>query len=432
MKQAQQIITKFKKRIIYIYYSLSIKRRISLSFMLIFLSSLFIMIMIISRLSSDSVVNKTVENTIQNLDLVSEKLDLLCDNIENFSKIAVFNRDIQNILSDTNGRTITFDENIAVQTILDNIIIAKTGIDAMIIYQPDKNIIDSGHISNLNYPIASRKNLISALNTSFTTMKWIDTYRSFYEKDHQYRNVISFIKIFNSSNSGETLGIIETTVDERNILAMYSKIQIGNTGQIFITNKDGMIISGSDEVRLSAHSLAGKPDGSIKNMPYFQWSLTNEGGKIFKASNENVLVINKHYLRNNWYIIGTVPVKEIIVESTKLTRKIFIIGFFFIIIAFLLSELMSYTITKPIMKLKETIEFVGQGDFGVIAEVQFNDEIGALAGAFNKMVNKTSNLMDSIVFEQKRKREYELAMLQAQINPHFLYNTLENICVLQN
>lgn len=76
------------------------------------------------------------------------------------------------------------------------------------------------------------------------------------------------------------------------------------------------------------------------------------------------------------------------------------------------------------------MKFVGQGDFNTQIETKSRDEIGILEQEFNKMVKKTSELMDRVVGEQKKKRESELALLQSQINPHFLYNTLDNICGL--
>ena len=71
-----------------------------------------------------------------------------------------------------------------------------------------------------------------------------------------------------------------------------------------------------------------------------------------------------------------------------------------------------------------------QGDFQAVVEIETKDEIGLLSQEFNKMVQKTTELLDRVYYEQSQKRQFELALLQSQINPHFLYNTLENICDL--
>lgn len=76
------------------------------------------------------------------------------------------------------------------------------------------------------------------------------------------------------------------------------------------------------------------------------------------------------------------------------------------------------------------MKYIGEGDLEARVDIKSRDELGVVAQEFNKMVAKTSELMNNIFREQKKKREYELAMLQSQINPHFLYNTLESICGL--
>ncbi|TXK83887.1 sensor histidine kinase [Paenibacillus sp. N3.4] len=73
---------------------------------------------------------------------------------------------------------------------------------------------------------------------------------------------------------------------------------------------------------------------------------------------------------------------------------------------------------------------VQDGNLDVWLDIKSRDEIGALAKEFNKMVGNTKMLMENIIEEQKKKKEYELAVMQSQINPHFLYNTLECICGL--
>lgn len=88
-------VTKVLKiKLMNLYSSLSIKRKISLSFSIISLLLLLLLIIISNNLSSNTIVSKTIENTIQNLNLVSEKFDMLKDSTERFSKIALLNKEI--------------------------------------------------------------------------------------------------------------------------------------------------------------------------------------------------------------------------------------------------------------------------------------------------------------------------------------------------
>jgi len=128
-----------------------------------------------------------------------------------------------------------------------------------------------------------------------------------------------------------------------------------------------------------------------------------------------------------WKIVGIIPVDQIISDSYKLSMTIFVIGLICILLSAMLSKLISVSLTKPINILINAAKQVSKGDFNAKAIVYSKDEIGVLADNFNKMVSNTSVLMGKIVDEQKKKREYELELMQSQLNPHFLYNTLESI-----
>ena len=408
------------KKITKAYYSLPIKRKISLSFIIIFLPILILLMSAVNRLSSTIIIDKTIENTQQNLQLVSEKLDMLSREVESYSVDVASNIELQSVLKQIISKEATHSEYIEARNILNNIKRSKTNIDAMIIFQTH-NTIDSDGISINQSPNVSRVDYMTLLEKQGQDKIWLDTAKSYYQKAGLSVDIVSFLRTFNDALTGRLLGIIEMTIDEGQISSLYSNIKLGKTGQIAIINNKGTVISHHDKNMLYK---------DIQDKPYYQWILANEGGKIFRIQGQDYLIISNLHKSTNWIIMGMVPVAEITLENKRLTRNIFVIGFVGILFAILLSELTASTITKPIIKLKETIKQVSAGDYEVKSHIYSTDEIGILSDEFNKMIGKTSNLMSKIVIEQKKKRRFELAMLQAQIKPHFLYNTLESICGL--
>ena len=128
-----------------------------------------------------------------------------------------------------------------------------------------------------------------------------------------------------------------------------------------------------------------------------------------------------------WYLCTLVENEKLYQEASALSlslSKVFvtmfgagILGAFFI----------SSQITRRITNLSVAMDHVQEGNFNTRLSVQGNDEIAELSHHFNSMLKDLRRLMNEVVETQKEKRKRELEILQAQINPHFIYNTLDTL-----
>ncbi|MFC7681395.1 sensor histidine kinase [Paenibacillus sp. GCM10028914] len=156
--------------------------------------------------------------------------------------------------------------------------------------------------------------------------------------------------------------------------------------------------------------------------------------------NEVIRLDNKEYLRiivpiieSEWLMINFVPLREIITDSQLLLVKHLYFILAIIVVGLLLSYILSKSLIKPLLKLHESMNQVSEGQF-IPYDHDRNDEIGELAENYNQMISHINHLLEeqmkSNVREQalmSSKMKAELGMLQQQINPHFLYNTLESV-----
>lgn len=119
--------------------------------------------------------------------------------------------------------------------------------------------------------------------------------------------------------------------------------------------------------------------------------------------------------------------RDVAASLLSTIRFLIILLILMIVIIYFLSKRLSRRITTPITELCDMTEKFAGGDFTVSYHTDSNDEMETLARSFNSMVGEIKNLVEDIHTEQENAKDAELRLLQEQINPHFLYNTLDAI-----
>ncbi|NTV35424.1 MAG: sensor histidine kinase [Anaerolineaceae bacterium] len=128
-----------------------------------------------------------------------------------------------------------------------------------------------------------------------------------------------------------------------------------------------------------------------------------------------------------WKLTALIPEAPIYSQLTSASRNSIGIMVIAIIFSFAVSYVLSKRITSPIQNLVNNMKKAGEGDFTVVSIESKNYEILTLYKSFNRMVTRIDNLMTKIVEKETEKTTAQFKALEAQINPHFLYNTLETI-----
>jgi two-component system sensor histidine kinase YesM len=214
-----------------------------------------------------------------------------------------------------------------------------------------------------------------------------------------------------SDASMDYLGSLLITCDVSSMIGRQVSDLQSNHSELFVYSEGGMIYQGDeDEVPAlpSMEETQGYRVVSYKGQKYFMCYL--------KSS------------KNGWMFVNLFPYSEIF-GQTMMVRYLLMAGFLVIFLAsaFLMKKLADI-ITKPLDQLSRSMQIVETGNFegakGVLSQIACSDESGMLAQEFRVMLDKIDTLIRENYEEQLLLKDTKYKMLQAQINPHFLYNTL--------
>ncbi|MEH7235295.1 sensor histidine kinase [Bacillus sp. JJ1562] len=230
-------------------------------------------------------------------------------------------------------------------------------------------------------------------------------------------SVFSVGRLIRDPSTYEPLGIIKVDLKQELIEEI-----IGNTisnSHIFILDSDNQLIYPNKENKIIEPSFLEELEGvTVKNY-------TN-----FSTKGKDYMMVYKESSYSGVKTIMLTPSSVVFSEVNHLRKMIIIVVIIGIIISLLLGFVLSKPLVQSIHKLRKAMDNVQKGSFSQRVELASNDEIGQLGNGFNHMIKEIDRLVSEVYKTGLREKEAEVRALQSQMNPHFLYNTLESINML--
>lgn len=393
-----------------------------LSFFTILLLAAFLFFVPISiHLNNKAVESNSTRYTTQLIRQVSEQLDDYIRYTENVSRILLYDYDVHRFLGQ--GDEDQLERNKARRRIADRFSLLKrtrSDIYNIGLFGTDGQHILNDGTSTLN-PHVNLKDQAwyqSALQSQGNIQVSAPHVQNLY-KDH-YNWVVTLSRGILNESASKAEGVLAVDLNYKVIDQLCRQIDLGERGYVFIVDRKGQLIYHPQQQLIFSGLRNERLDLVLQ-----------EKNNPIRLPENNDLKIMSHVQSDStgWTIVGVSYASELQGDLAQTLRLYAVLASAFLFVGFLASLFLSYTFTRPIRRLQKAMELAQdhQNLSGVDTSTYPDNEIGHLASSFNHMTHQVNKLMEDKVHEQALKRKNELIALQSQINPHFLYNTLDSI-----
>lgn len=411
------------KRIGRFFLNLKIQSKMILLFSSVFIISIFAVIFIFYVSWSDTLTKEVIDYSSLYLKQLNETMDKYFDDLERFTLMAQADSNLQKILREdlTDSSDIEMKgKSDYVENFMFNIYTLKPDITNIVLLSENGMLITEG----------IRK--YSLFNQNPWEYKWYTEAASSQGKSMIFKNIanedplgqisdepaISVARVITDNTNNDVLGCIRIDVASNKVQKIIESVGMTASMEILVIAEDYSVIFDPENV-IGQASIPRFAEA-------FEKILSMDSGSLRSSLGDGIRTIvfdNSEY--TGWSTIGIISEEKLLQETREIRNLSFIILAVTIVIIIVLCVFIALGITKPLKKLSKSMSLVSSGNFDIKVDFEYKDEIGDIGRSFDKMTRKIKELVQREYVQEIKRQEVELKALMAQINPHFLYNTLE-------
>lgn len=395
-----------------IVYNSSIRNSIFIYFTITSLVAvLLIVISIYSRLSSQLYDTVKQEN-VSLVNRVDSSMEVYLRNIMKLSDTIYYGIvKNANLSEDSIGEKLTLLYNNNKEQVSNIALISKEG-------EPI-SVVPAARFRK-NFKAEDEEWFVNALNKTENIHFTLPHVQKMFEKgDNGYNWVISMSRAVEITIGGSTeQAVLLIEMAYQGIEEVLDEVTLGNGGYIYLMDSNGDIIwhpkfelIASGRVKENNLVAAGYDDGSRE--------------EVFNGTSQTVVTKTVGY--TGWKLVGVIKGTGISLNMLKTRLFIVFVILLIIFIVIIINSYISFRVTNPIRELEKSVKALEEGNLDADIYMGGSYEVQHLGKSVQDMKFRIKGLMQDIVNEHEEKRKSEFDSLQAQINPHFLYNTLDII-----
>lgn len=397
----------------------SIQSTMLVSFSVLMVLAMLVFMVIAMRYTSGTIYENSINYMSQIIQQVNYDIDTYIEYMENISSVIAKSSDVPRYLFDQNQTEAEMEaekERILTQfqTIMESrddiynvAAVAKNG--RYIINRGEDELTGYVDIESLDWYQAAMESKSGIAVSSSHVQNAIQS---------SYKWVITLSRALVNNQTGEREGLFFVDLNYSAISDLCNNNSIEEKGYIFVLDAEGNIVY---------HPKQQLMYGGLKTENIDAIMECREDSLIIDEGGDSKLYTMSKSKKTGWTVVGAAYTSELLKNNEQAQMWYLLVASILLLAVIGISSIISREITKPIRSLRDSMRKVQNGQFDTHVEVITENEIGSLGRSFNLMTSEIQALMEQNVYEQKQKRKSELKALQAQINPHFLYNTLDSI-----
>lgn len=219
--------------------------------------------------------------------------------------------------------------------------------------------------------------------------------------------------IRNPNNYLETIGQLRVNVNADTIRTILEKANVVKHSVTFLKSQDNQIILSSDPGQMPPLEVDFPEPSPHQDLVSFK-----SGGSYY---------LLRPIPSSQWSMVTVIPLDEIVNQSRQLRNELLFLLAIIATAAYVLAYVLAFSVTRRISQLTRRLKDIQDGSLSPLAQAQGKDEIGELIRTYNFMIEQISRMNKEQYKLGQEVKSAELKALQSQINPHFLYNTLDLI-----